>query len=189
MLVLCLTANYKAVCCLSLATLNYERSFILLQHFIESGQVLSPQQVSRMEHILPIWTSSWYSKTSKLRHQKVQLGVRVSSLNQSEMTHLLSLAGSHYKKGKYILLKRGGIIDVILHKQSTAADILQSYVHALVMGNNKLIHGESRQWMDKHYEAFMSKLQTSGWKTERLLASSIVWRANWTSEPSSKKMS
>ncbi|PIA63098.1 hypothetical protein AQUCO_00200847v1 [Aquilegia coerulea] len=67
-------ANYKAVCCLSLTTLNKQRCSILLQHFMKSGQVLSPQQVSKLEHILPVWASSWYSKTSKLTHKKIHLG-------------------------------------------------------------------------------------------------------------------
>ncbi|GJN30700.1 hypothetical protein PR202_gb19030 [Eleusine coracana subsp. coracana] len=46
-------ANYKAVQSLSLTTLNYERSSILLQYFMEHGEALAPQQVSQQEHILP----------------------------------------------------------------------------------------------------------------------------------------
>ncbi|OVA02143.1 FAS1 domain [Macleaya cordata] len=183
-------ANYRAVRCLSLTTLNFERSSILLQHFMETFKVLSPQQVSSMEHILPSWTSLWRSKTAKLLHKRIHLGVRVSSLKHSEMMNLSESAGSYYKKAKYLLMVREGVINVIMHKQSTAADILQSFVHALVMVNlddrTNSAHGESLLWMDENYADFIAKLKSSGWKTERLLAPSIVWRANWLCEPNKK---
>ncbi|PIA63099.1 hypothetical protein AQUCO_00200847v1 [Aquilegia coerulea] len=184
-------ANYKAVCCLSLTTLNKQRCSILLQHFMKSGQVLSPQQVSKLEHILPVWASSWYSKTSKLTHKKIHLGVRISSLSHSEMMDLFVAPGSYYKEVKYLLMEKEGVVSIVLHKQSTAADVLQSYLHALVLGNllgkSNSMHAECQEWMDKHYEVFTTKLQSSGWQTERLLASSIVWKANWNCVPSNDK--
>ncbi|XP_038997333.1 protein root UVB sensitive 3-like [Hibiscus syriacus] len=67
-------ANYKAVRCLALDSLNFERSSILLRHFIESGQVLSPKQGSTMEHVLPLWTTLKSSRTAKPLHVKVKLG-------------------------------------------------------------------------------------------------------------------
>ncbi|KAK9276700.1 hypothetical protein L1049_006236 [Liquidambar formosana] len=178
-------ANYKAVRCLSLTSLNSERSSILLQHFMETGQVLSPRQVSVMEHVLPLWITPWCSKMSKLLHIRIHLGVRISSLDRLEMMDLLHSAGSHYRKAKYLLLEKKGVISVIMHKHSTAADVLQSFMHALVMANlmdkNRSMHLKSQSWMDKHYEVFIQKLQSSGWKTERLLSPSIIWRANWIS--------
>ncbi|XP_077211359.1 root UVB sensitive protein (Protein of unknown function, DUF647) isoform X2 [Tasmannia lanceolata] len=95
-------ANYRAVRCLSLSTMNNERSSILLYHFMKTGQVLSPQQVSLMEHILPVWASSWSSGSAKLLHRNVRLGVKVSSLKHPEMMELLRLAGSHYKRAAII---------------------------------------------------------------------------------------
>ncbi|KAJ0537642.1 putative Root UVB sensitive family [Helianthus annuus] len=78
-------ANYKAVRCLNLTTLNCERSSILLLHFMETGQVFSPKEVSVLEHVLPLWVSSWSSKSTKFLYTRVRLGVRVSSLNSPEM--------------------------------------------------------------------------------------------------------
>ncbi|GMN41992.1 hypothetical protein TIFTF001_011220 [Ficus carica] len=154
-------ANYKAVQCLSLTTLNPQRCSILLQHFIETGQVPSPEQVSKMEHILPVWTSSWSSKNSRLIHTRVRLGVRVSSLSHPELTDLLRYAGSHYRKAKYLLLERNGIFSIIMHKDSTAVNILQAFVHAHVMATltdkNSSVHTESQSWMDGKYEVFLQK--------------------------------
>ncbi|PSR88393.1 Protein root UVB sensitive like [Actinidia chinensis var. chinensis] len=184
-------ANYKAVQCLSLNTLNCERSSILLQHFMKTGQVLSPEQVSAMEHVLPLWTTSCMSKNTKFLHARVRLGVRVSSLNHQEMVSLLHSAGSHYKKAKYLLLEQKGTISIVMHKESIAADVLQAFLHALVMAylvdKDNSTHLESISWMDKHYHKFILKLQSSGWTAERLLAPSIIWRANWVPGPSNEK--
>ncbi|KAM7484432.1 hypothetical protein LguiA_000441 [Lonicera macranthoides] len=184
-------ANYKAVRCLSLTTLNNERSSIVLMHYMETGQVLSPKQVSTMEHVLPLWITSWGSKKVKFLHPRVYLGLRISSLDSLNMADLIRYAGSHYKKAKYVLYEKKGIVSIVMHKESTAADVLQAFMHALVMANliekYKSAHSESQSWMDKHYEDLMLKLQSSGWKSERLLTPSIVWRANWTCSKGNRK--
>ncbi|KAH9772397.1 protein root UVB sensitive 3 [Citrus sinensis] len=125
-------ANYRAVRCLSLNSLNFQRSSILLQQFMETDQA------------------------------------------------------------KYLLVERKGIIGAIVHKDSSAADVLQSYIHALVVAKmvdgNRSVHSESQSWMDEKYEVFIHKLKSSGWKTERLLSPSLIWRANWITEPLDKKI-
>ncbi|KAH7516082.1 hypothetical protein FEM48_Zijuj10G0097000 [Ziziphus jujuba var. spinosa] len=185
-------ANYKAVQCLALTSLNPQRSSIVLQHFMETGQVLTPKQVSRMEHILPVWAFSPSLKNSKLIYKRIRLGVRVSSLNHLELTDLLHNAGSHYRKAKYLLVETKGTIKVIVHKNSIAADVLQSFVHAHVMASlmdkSRSLQTESQSWMDRQYETFLQKLKSSGWKTERLLSPSIMWKANWISGPMDEKI-
>ncbi|KAD2804162.1 hypothetical protein E3N88_37539 [Mikania micrantha] len=186
-------ANYKAVKCLNLTTLNCERSSILLLHFMETGQVLSPKEVSVLEHVLPLWASPWSSNSTKSVYTRVRLGVRVSLLNSLEMTELSSYAGSQYEKAKYLLVNNKGIISIVMHKDSTTGDVIQGFIHALVMANlfnhnTTSLHMDSQTWMDKHYETFVLKLQSSGWKTERLLSSSITWRANWRHENPDKKI-
>lgn len=47
--------------------------------------VLTPKQVSMMEHILPVWAFSQSLKNSKIIYKRVNLGVRVSSLNHLEL--------------------------------------------------------------------------------------------------------
>ncbi|GJY98096.1 protein root UVB sensitive 3 [Tanacetum coccineum] len=186
-------ANYKAVRCLNLTTLNCERGSILLRHFMETGQVLSPKEVSVSEHVLPLWISSWGSKNSKFLDTRVRLGVRVSSLNSLETMELLCSAGSRYEKAKYVLLEKKGIVSIVMHKDSTTGDVMCGFIHALVMANlfyskPTSLHTDSQSWMDKHYESFLLKLQSSGWKTERLLSSSIIWRANWIRRVPDKKI-
>ncbi|KAJ7943345.1 protein root UVB sensitive 3 [Quillaja saponaria] len=184
-------ANYRAVRCLELTSLNPERTSILLQHFMKTGQVLSPKQVCKMEYVLHVWPTSWRSKDANLLHMKVHLGMRVSSFNNLEMLELLHSAGSYYIKAKYLLVERKGLINVVMHKDSSTADVLQSFIHALVMANmgkSKSIHLESQFWIDNQYNIFLQKLKSSGWKTERLLSPSITWRANWISGPVEEKI-
>ncbi|XP_010554276.1 PREDICTED: protein root UVB sensitive 3 isoform X2 [Tarenaya hassleriana] len=182
---LSLTMFHIAVRCLVLNSLNFERSSVLLQNFMETGQVLSPKQVSSMEHVLPVWITSVRSSNLKLLHRRVQLGVRISSLPRQQMMLLLKGAGDSYKKDKYLLVHRKGNVSVILHKDSAATDVLQSYTHGLVLANlmdgSKDLYSEGQSWMDKHYEEFLEKMKRAGWKTERLLSPSITWRASWIS--------
>lgn len=70
-------------------------------------------------------------------------------------------------------MERKGIICVIMHKDSTASDVLQSFIHALVMANlvdkNGSIHSESQSWMDKNYEVFLLKVLFGGFSTSILI--------------------
>ncbi|KAL2349161.1 hypothetical protein Fmac_003161 [Flemingia macrophylla] len=184
-------ANYRAVRCLALNSLNPERSSILLQHFMETGQVLSPEQVSSQENVLPLQFIPWSSKNANSLHKKVRLGMRVSSFDNMEIKEHLLSAAPYYTKAKYILVERKGNIDVIVHKDSNAADVLKSFFHALVLGKNvhkrKSLHSDGQKWIDNQYEIFIQKLKSLGWKTERLL-SPIIWRAYWIYEPLEEKI-
>ncbi|XP_020967760.1 protein root UVB sensitive 3 [Arachis ipaensis] len=183
-------ANYQAVRCLALTSLNPERTTIHLQHFMKTGKVLSPEQVSAKEHVLPLKLTVWSSKNADLLYTKVHLGTRVSSLDNMEIKEHLLSAASYYAKAKYLLVERNGTVNVIVHKDSNAADILKSFVHALILATNvsesKSSHSDSQMWIDKHYDVFIHKLKSLGWKTERLL-SPIIWRANWIYKASEKK--
>ncbi|XP_020979470.1 protein root UVB sensitive 3 [Arachis ipaensis] len=184
-------ANYQAVRCLALTSLNPERTTIHLQHFMKTGQVLSPEQVSAKEHVLPLKLTVWSSKNADLLYTKVHLGTRVSSLDNMEIKEHLLSAASYYAKAKYLLVERNGTVNVIVHKDSNAADVLKSFVHALILAMNvsesKSSHSDSQMWIDKHYDVFIHKLKSLGWKTERLL-SPIIWRANWIYKSSEKKV-
>lgn len=62
----------------------------------------------------------------------------------------------------YLLIEQKGMVQVLIHKEATSADTLQSFFHALVIaslaGKSKSLHAESRLWMDQHYSDFMTKV-------------------------------
>ncbi|XP_064948920.1 protein root UVB sensitive 3-like isoform X2 [Musa acuminata AAA Group] len=154
--------------------------------------VLSPREVSRREHIFPVWTTWQRPGNAKPLHHCIHLGVKASTLSHSDMMELSGTASSHYKKVNYLLMERKGVIRVINHKEATSADILRSFFHALILANltgkAKSLHTESRLWMEEHYHDFIAKLKSAGWATERLLSGSIVWRALWAQSPSEEKI-
>ncbi|OAY84178.1 protein root UVB sensitive 3 isoform X1 [Ananas comosus] len=180
-------ANYKAVQCLSLTTLNYERSSILLQYFMQSGKVLTPEQVSPREHIFPFWARWRRLIKPKLQHEHVRLGAKASRLAHSDLMVLAELARSCYKDAKYLLLEKQGDIYVFIHKHANPADILKSYIHSLVIANlmnkSKSLHTHSQLWMNEQYPIFIEKLRSAGWAAERLLSPATVWRAHWVHGP------
>ncbi|PKI53353.1 hypothetical protein CRG98_026290, partial [Punica granatum] len=153
---------------------------------------LSPAQVSKMEHILPTFIISSGPKNLQLLHKCIKLGARVSSLNQQEIMGLMRSAKSHQKKGRYLLVERNGNLSIVAHKDATASDILQSYIHALVEGHLAIdrssTHSDSQSWIDKNYTEFLQKLKSSGWNTERLLSPSVVWRAHWSFQSLDEKV-
>ncbi|KAK3150863.1 hypothetical protein QOZ80_3AG0238740 [Eleusine coracana subsp. coracana] len=184
-------ANYKAVQSLSLTTLNYERSSILLQYFMEHGEALAPQQVSQQEHILP-FRSSWRKLIRmKLPHECVKLGAKASMLTHTDMLEIAKTA-SYYTKANYFLLDKEDTVYVFIHKQAMPADVLKSFIHGLVLVSSvqrgKPQHAEARKWMDEKYGTFVSKLQIQGYSTQRLLSHSIVWRAHWLHSPFDDKL-
>ncbi|KAH9305154.1 hypothetical protein KI387_009558, partial [Taxus chinensis] len=156
-------ANYQAVRCVCLTGLNDGRTSILLQRFITSGQVLTPKDVSSMEPVLPKWMRFESLRKDRLFSANVKLGAKISSLRQGDMLKMFGSLTSH--NGKYLLLYKDGRIDIVLHKFSDSADILQSYIHALVLTYhiarspcvNDSRKEESCLWMEKYYSVFISK--------------------------------
>lgn len=61
-----------------------------------------------------------------------------------------------------MLLEQKGTVNIVMHKDSVAADVLQAFLHALVMANlfeeYKSAHSESYSWMDKHYRNLVVKV-------------------------------
>lgn len=63
-------------------------SFILFEYWwslLNFLPVLTPEQVSSLEHVLPIQLTSWSSKDVNSQHLQVRLGTRVSSFDNMEM--------------------------------------------------------------------------------------------------------
>ncbi|XP_044982445.1 protein root UVB sensitive 3 isoform X2 [Hordeum vulgare subsp. vulgare] len=152
--------------------------------------VLTPQQVSKQEHILPFWSSWRKLLRVKLPHELVNLGAKASMLTHSDML-LIAKTRSYYTNANYFLLDKDGSVCIFIHKQAVATDVLKSFIHGLVLARlvpkSKSCHMEAHQWMDEKYNTFISKLKVEGYSTERLLSHSIVWKAHWVYGPLDEK--
>eukprot|EP00249_Psilotum_nudum_P005466 c18901_g1_i2 orf=349-1677(+) len=181
-------ANYKAVLCLCLTSLNAERMAILLEAFIATGTVLTPKEVSMREQLLPqIRLGNLLSQRSKTEpNLRIVFGTRISSLKIDSGWKAFHTLVHRYRKANYLLFVQGGRVEVILHKHAIAKDFLQSYVHALVLAIfldlPLLVDGEiqSISWMDTSYAPFLSKLKLCGWNVDRILVNPGLWRADWS---------
>ncbi|TVU47932.1 hypothetical protein EJB05_07550, partial [Eragrostis curvula] len=178
-------ANYKAVQSLSLVTLNYERSSILLKYFMQHGEGNSGTTAGFSAGAY----SSFLVKLAEIDQNET--ATRVRQLRDGRGTHTVSNfdrleiaeTASYYTNANYFLLDKEDIVHVFIHKQATSADVLKSFIHALVLANSmqkgRSQHAEARKWMEEKYSIFITKLQMEGYSTERLLSRSIVWRAHW----------
>lgn len=178
-------ANYRAVRCLCLTSLNRERAKIVLHAFLSTGKVLSPADVSVREKVLPQISSVMHLVYKS--NQRVTFGARISSITLDGGWKLFPQLVQHYSKEYYILIFQEGKIYVVLHRLAAREDFLKSYIHALVAARF-LEHSEASEaetqscaWMENSYPQFLSKLGMAGWNIERVLVHPQTWRAVWSS--------
>eukprot|EP00250_Pteridium_aquilinum_P033736 c6181_g1_i1 orf=650-1951(-) len=178
-------ANYKAVRCLCLTSLNKERTKIALQTYLTTGKVLSPSDVSAREVLLPHFSSVMHLGRATLHDQNVILGARISSINVHGGWRRFPEMAQRYSKGKYVIILEEGRIFVVLHRHAKREDFLKSYIHALVtaslLGSYDTDDAEIKScvWMENTYSVFLSKLQESGWTLNRIHVVPETWRAEW----------
>jgi hypothetical protein len=124
--------------------------------------VLTPQQVSKQEHILPYWSSWRKFLRIKLPHEHVHLGAKASRLTHPDLLQIAKTR-PYYRNENYFLLDKEGSVHIFIHKQAAATDILMSFIHGLVLAHlmqkSKSGHAEARQWIDEKYNTFISKVK------------------------------
>lgn len=141
-------------------------SALVVIHYIGSSELSIRKPVLLFIYILVI--SFILSNRMDLLHSSAAVYEKGSTqltfsqiiifLNQNVLTVQVTLDFS----AKYLLVERKGIIGAIVHKDSSAADVLQSYIHALVVAKivdgNKSLYSESQSWMDEKYEVLIHKV-------------------------------
>ncbi|KAI5062065.1 hypothetical protein GOP47_0022604 [Adiantum capillus-veneris] len=173
-------ANYKAVRCLCLTSLNQDRIKIVLQAYLATGRVLTPSDVSSREVLLPQFSTIKHFCS----HQGVVMGAKISTIDYEGWQRFPQMV-RRYAKGSYMIYPHRGIIFVILHRYATREDHLKSYVHALVAASllQSFDADESENsscvWMESNYPVFLSELHASGWNVNRIHMVPERWRAEW----------
>ncbi|XP_058762866.1 protein root UVB sensitive 3-like [Vicia villosa] len=110
-------ANYRAIRCLALNSLNLERSSILVQHFTKTSQCL--------------FTGACFTDTTNFMAFKEAYLENSLLCDTNSKEHLLSVA-SYYTKARYLLVEKKGIVTVIVHKESSGADLLNGKCPSLL---------------------------------------------------------
>ncbi|KAH7436708.1 hypothetical protein KP509_05G032200 [Ceratopteris richardii] len=177
-------ANYKAVRCLRLTSLNKDRVKIILKTYLQNGKVLSPADVSTQEIVLPRFSTKFTGYESLL-HKEVTLGAKISTVNVPGGWKNFPEMMKRSATDNYIITHQHREVLVVLHRNSKREDYLKSYVHSLVLIslleslNPEEAEENSFVWMEKKYSIFMSELGAVGWNVNRIHIVPDKWRAEW----------
>nr|DBA18846.1 TPA: hypothetical protein GDO54_014742 [Pyxicephalus adspersus] len=171
-----LYANYRAVRSVVMETLNRSRLSIILEHFLQEGRILRPEEANCMEPLLPGLDSQ----------VPISLGVPLRMLVSSvpELEQLKKGNHSHYLLG---WRADTGQLAVVLHERANSVDIIRSVVHAEILHrkarSSDLSHfdvlEETHTQLDELFPDLCQRLSASGWVTDRNLLDPDDWRANW----------
>ncbi|XP_049760438.1 RUS family member 1 isoform X3 [Elephas maximus indicus] len=152
-------ANYRAVRALVMETLNEGRLWLILKHFLQKGEVLSPTSANQME---PLWTD------------QVQV-----VLSQTAGPETVLRAATH---GLVLGALRGdGPLPGELEE-------LRNQMWAGPEKDSWAIVKETHQVLDKLFPKFLKGLQDAGWKTEKHQLEVDEWRATWPLSPEKKML-
>lgn len=181
-------------------TLNEHRLWLVLKHFLQRGEILSPTSANQME---PLWTGLWPSLS-------LSLGVPLHHLTTS-VFELQQLVEGHQEP--YLLRwdQSQNQVQVVLSQMAGPETILRAATHGLVLGalqeneplpaeleelrtraqagpekESWVIVREIHQVLDKLFPKFLKGLQDAGWKTKKYQLEVDEWRATWLLSPAKK---
>lgn len=193
-----LYANYSAVKCVVMETMNQSRLNLIVKDLLDSSHIPSVQQTNQSEPVV-------FKTRRKL---EILLGCSVGKLCNSakDLKELLLI----YKENPYLLglnLKQGEIY-IALSEGSGTADQLQSCYQAEVINyvyenlyKNKTLHSSlspivraleagdvqgtltaSLAYTNSTIEAFRQGMLQQGWALDPVLLNANEWRARWDSD-------
>ncbi len=167
-------------------TLNPERSTMIIERYLDDGEVLTPSKVSERERIF--------------RRPRYKARTRFSSIAKAakspeELTLLLNI----YRREHFIvsLPPRNGPCRVVLRRDATNDDVLRAMltagnaIKAVRARKEKVKPAESeaeavlrvaKKAAHKNYPAFRRALADAGWDTEQLLFGTLKRRGYWRRE-------
>ncbi len=164
--------NFLAVQSVPLAYFNRQRLYILLDHYIKDGMVMTPKEVAQVESFFPLvsgdaGTSSWLSvgATSLETICPTPLDLQEALTHSSRTT----VEG----KQQYILrVMPDGHIHVMFFQTSTGEDMIRAMYHACLL-QNSLVHENNMKsdsqittTVDMTFPLLLEQIRERGWKTD-----------------------
>lgn len=152
-------ANYKAVKCLRLPTLNQQRASLLITAYGNGGP-MSVAQINEQERIFSAGSSS------------VVMGAR--------LTHMVDSIAL-YDQERYALsfsATETGTRKVWVHFKPSAdqKDELRAFFNATRLMASRLDEVAAYQYTRTHFESFHQAVEANGWQTNRYLLECHPWR-------------
>ncbi|XP_075928819.1 RUS family member 1 isoform X2 [Petromyzon marinus] len=188
-----LFANYRAVSCVVMETLNHARLAIVVRHFLAHGSVPGPAAANAREAVTPAFGKSL----------TVNVGVPFADVitTASELPKDAS-------NRKYLLRlnKARGAVSIVLHYSSGASDIVGACFHAQLLSlalprgatvevaaehrdgflqlQREITAGDpcvsaSQDFATRLFPEVLAGLRSAGWAISASLLQADEWRAQW----------
>ncbi|XP_041456257.1 RUS family member 1-like [Lytechinus variegatus] len=199
-----LYANYRAVTCVVMETLNQTRFHILVQDYLHSSHVsmCGPDAVNRKEPV--IWRLT--------RPLKLNLGIPFNRVAKSMRDLEMCLKSNGEERFLLSLDMKKGCIDIVIHHDSTSEDVLKACLQAeIIMYTTFHLHANrvsgdslsreltdilergvymsrdnawqavkvSGQICNKLFPRFLHDLGQAGWVKGHSQMGADEWRATW----------
>uniref|UniRef100_A0A7S1XGB6 Uncharacterized protein n=1 Tax=Compsopogon caeruleus TaxID=31354 RepID=A0A7S1XGB6_9RHOD len=174
-----LAANWQSMKCVQFATLNRQRTSILMSAFLQKQNIPDPYEVSHLEKIV---FQPW-----KGFHSNIVLGSRVTEAVHSaeELRSAISLfSGEEYLISVPRLLSRAGqnSVRIVLSEQATPQDMLRAYFTAeylLSLPESSRDLGTAHKYVVRNFPKFLRQVQDRGWNTQYAMLDPRVPRCKW----------
>lgn len=163
-----LFANWKSLSCVQFATLNRQRCSLVLQEFLQTGNVPSPYEVSRLEKVvIPPWKgyNEWIIMGATLKE---------AFRSGSELREALDL----YRDCRYLLTRKDKNVLIVLHESCRPQDIFQAFMQAHQLRSGSSISA-SLNFAKRHTKEFLRSCSLKGWNTQYPLMGSRPIRVLW----------
>ncbi|CAJ1958520.1 unnamed protein product [Cylindrotheca closterium] len=155
--------NYFSLKEVPLSHFNRQRLHLVLKHYIEEGEILSPKTVAVQEEFLPLpWANKPWAWLS--------IGSPITSVcpDPEDWNAILQSTPSE----KYVLRHSSDRIHLVFLSEASGEDIIRAVFHAHQLENLKprapigtARVEESYQLTLEHFPILLDKLEESGWKT------------------------
>ncbi|CEO99831.1 unnamed protein product (mitochondrion) [Plasmodiophora brassicae] len=173
-------ANYWAVTALCLTTINYQRAYILIRHFMLCRSVLSPAKVARQESV---WNFL------RFRRRPIRFGAPLHEVvkDRSDLDwlqeELEAERGAELTDPPYIIRMANGAAHVACHESIGSLAMLRSMFQAM-----RLLSGSSpvgaRHETRERFDEFAGALRSKGWVLDEINLPDETWRCEWPPAPS-----
>jgi hypothetical protein len=107
--------NFLAISSVILKNVNRQRATILLDHFVQEGSILSPDQVAQKERLFP-------------GKDHICMGASIHSLNSQDLAFVIK----SFQESDTVMVKQNNIRLVIINRRSSPEVILKGYLTAVL---------------------------------------------------------
>lgn len=176
-----LTAGYHALCNVTLTTLNLQRAFLLIDHYVRA----TAQQavMARIETPDEVRVRERFVAGSRPFHPHLELAAPLHGAFASGAAALAALRAFATKRYVIALAADGsGRLRVLLKKEAEARDVLEALFHAVAVLHQQPdgrarteedVRGAGR-FVTERFPTFFAQLSTSQWKDSDLLLHAVA---------------